>query len=244
LNLKKIDIRRLSFQQIGGYLLNPGFVGGFAVATLCFGAFSMLGEKESTGASRVHQTVASHSVATASEDPAWLSANRRKGMAMGQDHDHSQPLPSQVQARLAPLRVRLAEDPEDLDARKQAAVLLLNSGSLFEAFEEADQILRVQPEDIDGLYIHGVVRVAMGQGSQARSLLDRVLAQRPDHVAALAARGKALVKMGNIPMAMADWKMGLQAAGGSHAELESLLAVAQRGASAGEILKVAGLPGR
>ena len=141
-----------------------------------------------------------------------------------------------LEASLAPIRARLAADPNDLEARKEAAVLLLRGGLLIRAFEEADEILRRRPGDVDGLYVHGVVRVAMGQGFKALELLDQVLETRPDHVGARLARGKALVKMGNVPMAVSDWEQGLAQAGGRHRELESLLAKAKSGAPAEEIL--------
>lgn len=157
--------------------------------------------------------------------------------SMPADGHHQTPnLSGDLEARLAPLRARLAADPGDIGARKQAAALLLRHGFLLRAFEEADEILRRAPRDIDGLYVHGVVRVAMGQGFKALELLDKVLEQRPDHVAARLARGKALIKMGNVSMAVADWEQGLTQAGGSHRELESLLAKARSGASAEEIL--------
>ena len=114
-------------------------------------------------------------------------------------HDHGEALPAELEARLTPLRTRLAQEPDDLAARKEIAVLLLRDGKLFQAYEEAEEILRVEPDDVDGLYVHGVVRVAMGQSSKALALLDRVLAQRPEHSGALTAREEALMKMTRGP---------------------------------------------
>ncbi len=155
-------------------------------------------------------------------------------------HDAAGSLSSIAALRLEPLRTRLAADPNDHRARKQLAVMLLAENQLFEAFEQAGELLRVDPEDPDGLYVRGVVRLAMGQGRKAVELLDPVVARYPDHVAAWSARGKAYLKSGNLPMAIASWERGLNAAGGRHAELEPLLDRARQGQSVAEILAAVG----
>lgn len=130
-------------------------------------------------------------------------------------------------AEIAMLRSRLESNPEDLLARKQLALRLLENQHLVDAFEEADKILKTAPKDADALYVEGVVRVAMGQGTKAIDLLDQVLAQHPDHVLALIAKGRAQAGLGDLAAAIATWKQGLKAAGGHQPEIEQLLAQAE-----------------
>ena len=136
-------------------------------------------------------------------------------------------LPPEVQARLDALRQRVAADPSDIVARKQLAMGLLASGQFFEAFQNAGEILNGNPTDPDGLYVQGMVRMTMGQDDMALANLDQVLEQYPNHVLALAGRGMILMRQGDREAAIIVWERALEAAGGSHPDLEQLLAMAR-----------------
>ncbi len=142
-------------------------------------------------------------------------------------HDGAGQLSPEAAARVAELEARLAAAPEDLMARKELALIELASGRFFEAFRQAEEVVRRQPEDPDGLYVQGVVRLAMGQTGPAIELLDRVLARYPEHLQALLYRGMALFQQGDVAGAQDTWEVGLELAGGSHPDLERLIAMAR-----------------
>ncbi|MCB1034538.1 MAG: tetratricopeptide repeat protein, partial [Acidobacteria bacterium] len=139
-------------------------------------------------------------------------------------HAAASELPAEAMGRVAVLQSSLAADPADLASRKELSLILLNSGQLVEAFEEAKAVLAAQPDDPDGLYVQAVVRLAMGQSTTCLKLLDRVLERYPDHVLAQMTRGKALLKLGNRELAVDTWTEALKDAGGKHPGLERLLA--------------------
>lgn len=153
------------------------------------------------------------------------------GSAGQPPHESQQEIPPELAAQITDLESRLMTDPGDLMARKQLALTYVASGQLFEAFNNASQVLEVAPEDPDGLLVHGIVRLAMGQADQAVGILDQVLAQHPDHRQALIYRGLALYQTGRVEQALDTWDMGLQMAGGSDPEFEELILMAQSGAS-------------
>lgn len=136
-------------------------------------------------------------------------------------------LPPDVQAEIDVLRNRLAADPSDLLTHKQLALALLAAESFMEAYEMAEQILAAFPDDPDGLYIQGMVRLTMGQDDQALPLLDRVLDQYPNHIMALAGRGMIFFRRNDREAALMIWERALEAAGGSHPDIEQLLAMAR-----------------
>lgn len=146
--------------------------------------------------------------------------------AQGGDHPPV-PLPPEVEARLASLRQQVEADPTDLVARKQLALALLASEQYFEAFQIAETILAGRPEDPDGLYVRGMVRMTMGQDDLAMSDLDGVLEQYPNHILALAGRGMVFMQRGDREAAVLVWERALEAAGGSHPDLEQLLVLAR-----------------
>ncbi len=125
---------------------------------------------------------------------------------------------------IASLEARLQSNPDDFATRKQLALSYLDNRMLFQAFQEAQNILATVPQDPDGLYISAVVRLAMGDSQSAASLLDQVLAQFPEHVLAWVYRGLALQQLGDFDGAVASWERGLAAAGGRHPELEQMIA--------------------
>lgn len=146
-------------------------------------------------------------------------------------HDESAELTPEVRAQLDALRQQVAAAPQDLNARRQLSVALLNANQLMEAFEQAREIQKSAPNDPDGVFVEGVVRLAMGQWPVAVELMDRVLAQHPDHVLASLAKGQAQAALGQTPAAIATWKKGLAAAGGTFPPLEELIAEAESGSA-------------
>ncbi len=152
--------------------------------------------------------------------------------ATARAHDESADLTPEVQAQLQQLRAQVKAAPQDLNARRQLSVALLNANQLMEAFEQARELQKVAPEDPDGLFVEGVVRLAMGQWPLTVQLMDKVLAQHPDHVLAALAKGQAEAALGQTPAAIATWKKGLEAAGGKFPPIEELLAQAEAGGGA------------
>lgn len=149
--------------------------------------------------------------------------------AAARAHDESADLSPEVQAQLQQLRAQVQSAPQDLNARRQLCVALLNANQLMEAFEQARELQKVAPNDPDGLFVEGVVRLAMGQWPLTVQLMDKVLAQHPDHVLAALAKGQAEAALGQTPAAIATWKKGLAAAGGKFPPIEELLAQAEGG---------------
>ncbi len=144
-------------------------------------------------------------------------------------HDESAELSPEVAAELARLRAQVQTAPQDLAARRQLSVALLNANQLMPAFEQAKELQRLMPNDPDGLYVEGVVRLVMGQWPVTVELMTRVLAQHPGHVLAAMAKGEAEAALGRTAEAKASWEKGLAAAGGKFAPIEELLAQAEVG---------------
>ncbi len=144
-------------------------------------------------------------------------------------HDESADLTPEVLAQLQQFRAQVQAAPQDLQARRQLTVALLNANQLMEAFEQAKELQKQAPNDPDGLFVEGVVRLAMGQWPLTVQLMDGVLAQHPDHVLAALAKGQAEAALGQTPQAIATWKKGLAAAGGKFPPIEELLAQAEAG---------------
>lgn len=148
-------------------------------------------------------------------------------------HEESAELTPEIEAQLQQLRDRVAASPQDLSARRQLTVALLNANLLMEAFEQARELQKVAPNDPDGLFVEGVVRLAMGQWPLTVELMDGVLAQHPDHLLAALAKGQAQASLGETASAIATLKKGLAAAGGSFPPIEELLAQLEAGGGAG-----------
>ena len=177
--------------------------------------------------------------------PAMTQApppNAASPEAAARAHDESAELSPEVQAQLAQLRTQVQAAPQDLNARRQLTVALLNANQLMEAFEQARELQKVAPEDPDGLFVEGVVRLAMGQWPLAVQLMDRVLTQHPDHVLASLAKGQAEAAQGQTQAALATWKKGLAAAGGKFQPIEELIAEAEAGGGAMPAGTVAAAP--
>lgn len=144
-------------------------------------------------------------------------------------HQATAPVPPELAQRITELQGHLATDPEDIMARKELALIHLAAGQLVEAFEHAGVLLQQTADDPDGLYVQGVVRLSMGQYAVSIDMLDRLLAQYPDHPDALMYRGLALFQAGQPDQAMDSWQLGLEMAGGSHPQIEELIAMAEQG---------------
>jgi cytochrome c-type biogenesis protein CcmH len=144
-------------------------------------------------------------------------------------HQATAPVPPELAQRITELQGHLATDPQDIMARKELALIHLAAGQLVEAFEHAGVLLQQNPDDPDGLYVQGVVRLSMGQYAVSIDMLDRLLDQYPDHPDALMYRGLALSQAGQPDQAMDSWQLGLEMAGGSHPQIEELIAMAEQG---------------
>lgn len=152
------------------------------------------------------------------------------------------PLSPEAQARIRPLRTRLDVDPEDLSARKQLAVVLLQHQQLMQAYEHATVILTTHPYDPDGLYVHAVVRLAMGQAPRALELLDEVLRRYPDHALALEAKARAQRKVGDLTGADRSSQRARATSRTHPTEVQKLISAANDGSLA-ERLRDAGSDG-
>lgn len=130
----------------------------------------------------------------------------------------------EIQSQAAALEAELARNPGNVEARKQLAVLLASHQQFFQAFQHAEEILRVEPDDPDALYISSLVRLTMGQADVSLELIDRVLAQYPEHVLAHVVRGMALIRLGDRDAGLAAWRQGVAASGGSNRDIERLIA--------------------
>jgi cytochrome c-type biogenesis protein CcmH len=144
-------------------------------------------------------------------------------------HQTGAPIPPELAQRIAELQGILAGSPQEMMARKELALIHLAAGQLVEAFEQAGVLLQQNPDDPDGLYVQGVVRLSMGQYVVSIDLLDRLLAQYPNHPDALMYRGLALFQAGQPDPAMDSWQLGMEMAGGSHSQIEELIAMAEQG---------------
>lgn len=160
----------------------------------------------------------------------------QRGMGMGapapgaasQEVPHPEAeMPPELAAMVADLEAQLETDPDDVGARKQLAIRLLEGGQLMPAFEASQELLRRVPEDPDGLYVEAQVRLRMGQFEQVVDLLDRVLERFPEHIRARVARGLAQYQLGNFQAAIEDWEDSLERIEGGHPEIEQMLADAR-----------------
>lgn len=156
--------------------------------------------------------------------------------ASGEAHPEMGDLPPAVADRIASISSYLETAPDDLGARKQLGYTYLGASRFVEAFQQAEEILARQPEDPDGLYMQGLVRLTMGQTEVAEQLLQRALATDPDHVDSLTATGIISLRRANYPQAIAIWKQGLAAIGGSNEMIERLITLAEQGRPIEEIL--------
>lgn len=155
----------------------------------------------------------------------------------GAPFDRGEPtLPPEVAAQVERLEARIEAEPDNLLPQKQLAQILLSHGQLFEAFQRAQSILSADPDDPDGNYVAAVVRLTMGQPEQSLEHLDRAIASVPEHAPAAMMQGLILLQMDRREEALAAWRRGLEAVGGSHPGLEHVLALAEQGMSAEEIL--------
>ena len=140
----------------------------------------------------------------------------------GFDHPDSE-VSEEIEEQLRELESRWTEQ-QDIVALKELTLANVGLERFMEAFRWSQEILDRQPADPDGHYAQGVVRMAMGQSQAAIDHFDRVLAGFPNHVLALVAKGATLKGAGRIQEARGAWEMALLVAGGSHPQIEQLLA--------------------
>lgn len=141
-------------------------------------------------------------------------------------HPASEGLSALDEAQLDTLLAAVLSDPSALMRRKELALFQLSRNLFVEAFDQSREILAQSPGDPDGRYIQGVVRITMGQYAAAINLFDQVLADYPDHIQALLYRGIGLLQNGDRAQAIDTWEVALHMAGGSHPDIEYLLATA------------------
>lgn len=146
------------------------------------------------------------------------------------------PLAPEVASQVRGLEARIDTEPDNLLLKKQLAHLLLTHGQLFESFRWAQEILAADADDPDGNYVAGVVRLTMGQPEDALRHLERALASAPQHSPAAMMQGLILLQLNRRDEALAAWRRGLEAAGGQHQGLQHVIALAEQGLSAEEIL--------
>jgi tetratricopeptide (TPR) repeat protein len=162
-----------------------------------------------------------------SEEPAGGKRGGAGAPTADQAHAAAGEVAPEAAARIAELEARVRQDEGDATARRELAVLLVENERWVDSFAHARELLRAEADDPDGLYVSGVVRLRMGQNQEGVELLDRLLAAHPDHAEAWLAKGLGLLRSGDSEGAVAAWQQGLSAAGGSHAELERMLAVSR-----------------
>ena len=85
-------------------------------------------------------------------------------------------------AELQTLRQRVADDPEDLDARLALAQQHLMRQDLMAVFEQTQYVLERSPEHPRALAYQSLVRLAMGQPEMAVEMLETALQAEPDYL--------------------------------------------------------------
>ncbi len=148
------------------------------------------------------------------------------GTAPGFDHPAGE-VPQEVEQQLQELEARWTQQ-QDLGALKELTLANLGLERFMESFRWSQEILNRAPDDPDGHYAQGVVRMAMGQTEAAVEHFDRVLSGFPNHLLALVAKGVTLKGAGRLQEARGAWEMALLVAGGSHPEIERLIAELDR----------------
>lgn len=130
---------------------------------------------------------------------------------------------------LAELDRHILANPEDLDARREMALMLLSEQRFMDALGQSDQVLAREPRDPTAFYVKGVVRLNMGQRELGRSLLEQAIESDPAHVHALIALGRFHLQEGQRGEALSVLETALEAAGGSHPGIERMIAEADGG---------------
>jgi cytochrome c-type biogenesis protein CcmH/NrfG len=188
-----------------------GLLAGFASVALVGAVVFWL---QPGGAAETVETTAPSAVMPAAEAPA-----------------SSTPFPHEQQGALSPALAErdryLTANPEDIEARRQMALLLLSEERHMDALGQADQILARAPGDPTALYVQGVVRLKMGQRSRGTELLEQALASDPRHVHSLIALATVHLQDGNQAEAVGVLERALEAAGGKHPGIEKKLAEAR-----------------
>lgn len=121
----------------------------------------------------------------------------------------------------------LVENPDDLDARREMALLLVAEERHMDALGQADRILERSPGDPTALYVQGVVRLTMGQRDSGKGLLEQALASDPRHIHSLIALGTVHLQDGDGENAVAVLERALEAAGGRHEGIQAKLSQAR-----------------
>jgi tetratricopeptide (TPR) repeat protein len=98
----------------------------------------------------------------------------------------------------APLRQRIAQNPDDLEARLDLAQLNLRQRDLMGVWNETQYVLAKQPGQPRALTYESLVRLAMGQPQVALDMLKQALAADPDLLEAYLHLALVHVRMGHV----------------------------------------------
>ena len=146
------------------------------------------------------------------------------------------PLPPFLQQQVDGMRSVLAENPDDIETRKNLAMTLLGGEQFFDAFQEANAILQVRPEDPQALYVSGFVRFIMGQPAGAIEMFDQAIAADPTYSQPWLVKGLIQLQLQERETAIATWEAGDAASGSSDLRLGRLIRDARSGKSVEDIL--------
>lgn len=117
--------------------------------------------------------------------------------------------PVQASDDLAPLRARLAAQPDNVDGWRQLARAHEAARQFSEAVLAYRQLVRLRPDDAD-LWLDYAVSLAMAGNQQLagepEKLIDAALQLKPDHVQGLALSGSARFERKDYAGAVLQWR--------------------------------------
>lgn len=137
-------------------------------------------------------------------------------------------------ARIADLKARLAQNPQETPTRLALAHLYLDTGRFADAITLYQEVLRQEPENPDALMHMGTILLRGGHGEEALRSLDRALKRDPRSAHALWDKAQVQASiLGDYAGAIRTWEQFLKVAPGPEdaarvremmAEARSLLA--------------------
>ena len=105
------------------------------------------------------------------------------------------PPPPNFEEKKAALEAKIAESPDDLDAKNALTNLYLRAAKFREAMTINDEVLKADPTNIDGRVHRAELTLAMSMFDQSLAMIDEVLAEKPDHTQAMILRAAALFSL-------------------------------------------------
>ena len=113
-----------------------------------------------------------------------------------------------------PLRARLLQNPQDVEALLALAHIHLDRQRLDDAESVYRQVLALQPENVEAITHMGTVLLGRGQAIAALREYDAALAIRPDYIHALWDKATLLQQvMQDYPAAIRTWEAFAKAVG-------------------------------